>query len=159
MTFALPLALGIEGQSESVDLRFTELIDYKEVTQRLNAVMPQGISVNKTDEPVYKASEIVKARYEVSKTDNVGLTELCEYFSRPEIIITKKTKRFVKEIDVKPLLEWQPSTNTLTLPAGNEFNINPWNVLGNVFESSGGSVEVTHVSRTQIICKNGEVFI
>jgi hypothetical protein len=75
---------------------------------------------------------------------------LNEYFSQNEIKITKKTKRSIREIDVKPLLNWESSV--ITLPAGNMLNINPWNVLENI------PCDILNVCRLEILCDDGGVF-
>ena len=40
LTFALPLPLGVESCCESFDFRLTEEVSCEEVTDRLNAVLP-----------------------------------------------------------------------------------------------------------------------
>jgi radical SAM-linked protein len=145
MTFALPLALGIEGQNESVDLRLTTPMDFGQVKERLNAVMPEGLEIIRVAEPIRKANDIKKARYEIH-TEQVE--RLNEYLSQDKIEIVKKTKTKTETIDVKLLLEW--SDGILTLPAGSEFNINPWNVLGDL--------EVGNVRRIEILCNDGGLF-
>jgi len=143
MMFTLPLALGIEGVNESMDLKLTDDIQLNEITERLNAVMPEGMCINRTAEPVRKHTEIEKARYIITGA------ELDEFFSQKEIIIEKKSKRSTTLLDVKPLLSWE--NNTLTLPAGNTLNINPFNVLGDI--------QPLNIKRTEIICTDGELFI
>ena len=145
MTFALPLALGIESREESVDLRLLQELSEDEIAGKLNAVMPSGLSVIRVAAPIRKANDIQKAKYEVFADEYDSLDE---YFSRPVIEITKRTKTKTQTIDVKPLLEWE--NRELTLPAGNTLNINPWNVLGE-FDSLS-------VKRTAILCENGRVF-
>ena len=153
LTFALPLALGIEGVQESMDLRFTDEApteaDDNTIAQRLNAVMPCGLDVIRVATPIHKAAEIQKARYQISSNECGVVRVVDEYLSRDEIKITKKTKKNVQEIDVKPLLEWE--NGVLTLPAGSTLNINPWNVLADF-----GNI---NVKRTEILCEDGELFV
>ena len=40
LTFALPLPLGVESRCESFAFRLTEEVNYEEVRDRLNAVLP-----------------------------------------------------------------------------------------------------------------------
>jgi radical SAM-linked protein len=164
MTFALPLALGIEGGEESMDLRLTEnppvadLSGFSEVAARLNAVMPQGLEVIRVAEPVHKANEIKKARYEI-QADEMQILD--EYFMQPEITVIKKTKKTTRTIDIKPLIEWD--CGVLTLPSGNEFNINPWNVLNALEGQCASNVlcdfQIGNIKRTAILCGNGESFV
>lgn len=150
MTFALPLALGIESHEESVDLRLTQELDFTEVTERLKEEMPHGLGINRVAAPVLKANDINKARYEFEGEKEL-LNDVERYLSRSEIIITKKTKKNTQVIDVKPLLERKDKS--LILPAGNTLNINPWNVFDNF--SDNGSIRII---RTAILCDNGRVF-
>ena len=46
LTFALPLPLGVESCCESFDFRLTEEVSCEEVTDRLNAVLPDDIAVS-----------------------------------------------------------------------------------------------------------------
>ncbi|MCL2036416.1 MAG: TIGR03936 family radical SAM-associated protein [Oscillospiraceae bacterium] len=147
MTFALPLALGIEGGKESVDLRITEDVGFDELSERLDSSMPPGLRVLQIDEPFRKAAEIKKAGYAICG----GGVLLEEYLHRPEIKIEKKTKRSCQIIDVKPFMEWD--NGVMTLPAGNELNINPWNLLNSL-----DGVEVTGIKRVAILCSDGEEF-
>ncbi|MCL1789081.1 MAG: TIGR03936 family radical SAM-associated protein [Oscillospiraceae bacterium] len=152
MTFALPLALGIESSGESVDLRLTHEIGFNEISERLNAVMPNGLDVIRTAAPILKADEIKKAEYEIESQPRT-LKVIDEYLSRPKIKITKKTKKNIQVIDVKPLLEWE--SGKVILPAGNALNINPWNVFSGLDESETGDFKV---KRTAILCENGRIF-
>ena len=43
LTFALPLPLGVESCCESFDFRLTEEVSCEEVTDRLNAVLPDDL--------------------------------------------------------------------------------------------------------------------
>ncbi|MCL2070838.1 MAG: TIGR03936 family radical SAM-associated protein [Oscillospiraceae bacterium] len=146
MTFALPLALGIESAEESVDLRLTSEIDAERVAESLNSVMPCGLDVIRVSAPLRKASEIQKARYKITAPAET-MREIDEFFARPVIEITKKTKKNTQVIDVKPLICWE--TEYLTLPAGSTLNINPWNVL---------SFDSINVKRVGILCDDGRVF-
>jgi len=146
MTFASPLALGIEGVNEPMDFRLTEPLDFDEITRRLDAVMPAGLRVNRASPPVHKAAEIAKARYEVKYID---VLRIKEFLSRDSIIIEKKGK----SLDVKPHIEYEFAEGVLTLclPAGDSFSLNPWQVFG--------GIEIGGVTRTAILLDSGEEFI
>jgi len=150
MTFALPLALGIEGVNEPMDFRLTEELGFNEITERLNAVMPQGIVINRAALPVHRATEIEKARYKLSGVD-FGRAEA--FLSQNDIIIEKKSKNKIQTLDIKPYIEYEfvGGGIKLILPAGNALNLNPWQVFHG-FEIGG-------VIRTAILMGNGEEFI
>ncbi|MDR0197498.1 MAG: TIGR03936 family radical SAM-associated protein [Oscillospiraceae bacterium] len=158
MTFALPLALGIEGENEPLDLRLTEEMPFSEITEKLNAALcgAEGLSVNSAAAPARNASEIEKARYEIVTSET---EKLADFFSRPEIIIEKKTKNQTRIIDIKPLIRFSvdDSAFSVVLPAGAKLNVNPWQVLG-AFSEIYGEREITNVKRTGILCADGKEF-
>lgn len=159
ITFALPLALGTEGVRESLDTRLTEELTFDEVRERLNAVLPGGIRVLDVAEPVYKNTDIEKSEYEIGiSCDEAKLTE---FFSQEKIITEKKTKRGIAEIDLKPVIEITERGDgfiRMLLPSGTETNISP-NLVFDAFERfSGAEIASLKIKRTNVYCKNGEIF-
>ena len=159
ITFALPLALGTEGVCESLDTRLTEELTFDEVRERLNAVLPGGIRVFDVAEPVYKNTDIEKSEYEIEiSCDEAKLTE---FFAQEKIITEKKTKRGIAEIDLKPVIEIAERREgfiKMLLPSGTETNISP-NLVFDAFERFlGGEIDSLKIKRTNVYCKNGEIF-
>lgn len=159
ITFALPLALGTEGVCESLDTRLTEELTFDEVRERLNAVLPGGIRVLDVAEPVYKNTDIEKSEYEIEiSCDEAKLTE---FFAQEKIITEKKTKRGIAEIDLKPVIEIAERREgfiKMLLPSGTETNISP-NLVFDAFERfSGSEIDSLKIKRTNVYCKNGEIF-
>jgi radical SAM-linked protein len=152
LTFALPLALGIESEEESFDLRLTQDFEFDgesfvAIADRLNSVMPKDLRVTRVGIPIRNANEIEKAWYRVNAENPDTLNA---YFAREQINIIKKSKSKTQELDVKPLLTWESGSQTLSLPAGNVLNINPWNVLT--------GLEVISATRIAILCADGSLF-
>ena len=44
MTFALPISLGFESLCETMDIRLTQPMSLEEIKERLNRVLPEGIT-------------------------------------------------------------------------------------------------------------------
>lgn len=159
ITFALPLALGTEGICESLDTRLTEDLTFDEVKERFNAVLPEGIRVLSVAEPVMKNTDIAKSEYEIEiLCDEARLTE---FFTQEKIITEKKTKRGITEIDLKPVIEIAERREgyiKMLLPSGTETNISP-NLVFDAFERfSGTEIDTLRIKRTNVYCKNGEIF-
>lgn len=159
ITFALPLALGTEGICESLDTRLTEDLTFDEVKERFNAVLPDGIRVLSVAEPIMKNTDIAKSEYEIEiLCDEARLTE---FFAQEKIITEKKTKRGITEIDLKPVIEIAERREghiKMLLPSGTETNISP-NLVFDAFEQfSGVEIETLRIKRTNVYCKNGEIF-
>ena len=78
--------------------------------QRLTAAMPEGIEIIEVYEPQRKASEIKWLEVEgVMEYDERDAGEMAaalrEFYAAPEIVITKKTKRGLGEMDIKPAIQ------------------------------------------------------
>lgn len=159
ITFALPLALGVEGVCESLDTKLTEELSPEEVKDRLNSALPADIRVLRVAEQVYKPTEIEKSEYEINIDCDFSL--LTEFFNQEHIITEKKTKKGISEIDLKPyieLLEIREGFIRMRLPSGTEFNINA-NLVFDAFEKQYNTEIVgMTIKRVGIYCKNGEIF-
>lgn len=137
VTFALPLSLGFRGLKESMDVKLEKEIDNEEFIKRLNSHLPQGIRILAITEPLQKPKCICYADYSVKLTSDILTLEevfnmVNALFDMDEIMVQKKSKAGIKEVDLKENLcrytIKQNSNNiefTATLPAGNTTNVNP----------------------------------
>lgn len=133
LTFALPLALGLESNCEIMDFRLNEKYPFHEIVSRLNAVLPDGLLVISAAEPVQKITEIESADYYVVFSDAPNYLErFTDFLAQDQILTQKKTKKGISEIDLKPeiqLLKLKDASCVLRLPAGPVKNISPLLVL------------------------------
>ena len=172
ITFALPLSLGFASECESMDFRvLDDNEDLSAIPERLNACLPDGIRMFRCAESVHKPAAIESARYAVQiepmNDGEISFEELSEkwnaFLSLPEIITQKKTKKGMKDVDLKPyILAYEPMDGEkvcfdLTLPAGATLNINP-NLLISAFADSIGVELYAAVTRVGIYIKGGEDF-
>lgn len=156
--FMLPLSLGQEGLREAADFRLTEDISPDEVTERLNAALPLDLRIIETAVPVMKNTDIVEAEYEIEA--EVSREKFAEFAQSEKILVEKKTKKGVSEIDLKPNIKKLEIGEKITvrLPAGNEFNLNPA-LLFEAYENfSGEKIPRLKITRTVIFAQNGEEF-
>lgn len=173
ITFALPLSLGFASECESMDFRILDDDeDLSAIPARLNACLPDGIEVYRCAEAVHKPAEIDSAKYaivlEPMKDDEISFEELSEkldaFLGLPEIIVPKKTKKGMKDVDIRPYIldcerrEGEKVAFDLTLPAGSTLNINP-NLLLNAFADSIGLELYADITRVGIYTKDGEDFV
>ena len=110
ITFALPLSLGYASTCESMDFRLNnDDEDMTAVPERLNACLPEGLRVLRCAEAVHKPAAIVSASYDISlepmnegeiSTEELS-AKLTEFLAQPEIIVPKKTKKGMKDVDLK----------------------------------------------------------
>ena len=170
LTFPLPLALGYESVYECVDFRLVEEMSEEEIVSRLNGVFPMGLRAVSAAEPQYKSLQIVSASYEVRlqllDTDADKAKAILEaFFAQPEIKAIKRTKKGEKEVSLKEHLkelalsvDGEEVLIKITLPAGNDFNINPTLVLDSFAKDTGMMIDSVKVLKTGVYLENGEKF-
>lgn len=169
ITFSLPLSLGIQGKRESMDLRLIDKICEKELMDSLNSCLPKDIQVFNITEQVMKPKEISYALFEIEFMPEIVSAEdfelvLRDFMDRDSIIVEKKTKSGIKEIDLKlELKDFEIKEENgkikllLTLPAGNVNNINPLLFLNEFKKLELGDFPY-NITRLNMFNKNLEVF-
>mgnify|MGYP003289151844 CR=1 FL=1 len=137
VTFPLPISLGIDGKRECMDIRIVEDgYDIKLIPTAMNKYLPEGIQVFEATYPVLDPKYICFASYRANiSVDGMKGTELetkvKELTLRDSVIIQKKSKAGMKDLDVLPYIKeivFASSDDdncefTVTLPAGNTKNI------------------------------------
>ena len=165
LMFPLALSLGAESICEVMDLRLTEEVQPEEILARLNPALPEGLKAHEVREPKHVTQDVGSAEYEVTLIGE-GLAERWEAFlSQEQILTAKKTKKGMKELDIKPLITVEQTKAednvlhlALRLPAGNEGNLNV-SVVTDAFAAFAGTpVLVREVLRTKIFCLDGGLF-
>lgn len=163
MTFALPLSLGIESEREAIDIRLNEDLTLNNVVDSLNKVLPNGIKMLDGNIPKYKPKEIVSALYEITVSGN-KIEQFNEFINQNQILVQKKSKKQLTEIDlknefeIKLLDQKQDLVINILLPTGLTKNINP-NLFTNAFLSfSNEQSTQVNIVRKAIYCANGEIF-
>ena len=116
MSFAAPLGVGITSNGEYVDIEVSEAEGSEVMKERLNSVMSEGFEITscrRLPEEAANAMSIVAAAdytlafregYEPQEGAKAWFEGLVSFFSRPSVMITKKTKKGEKEMDLKPLV-------------------------------------------------------
>ncbi len=166
LTFALPLSLGYESESETMDFRLVRELPLEEVERRLRKALPPDLPVAAVRPPVHDAKEIAFTEYEVTLTGGELRDRLLAFFQSPEILVEKRTKKGAKQVDIKPdcrLLSVTPlprGVRLLLRTAAGSCNVNP-TLLTDAFlqrEGIGDSVS-THVLRKAVLLSDGSAFI
>ncbi len=167
-SFALALSLGFESSCEIMDFNLNEDMPLGEVRDKLNAVMPEGMRIVKVEEQKQKITAIAKAEYSFSLvTENPTElnAEIEKLISQDEILIEKKTKKGIKEVDIKPDMEIMSRNVTensvdmmMRLPAGTQTNYNPTLFFESLKKVTEIPFEPSKICRTGILCENNEIF-
>jgi radical SAM-linked protein len=109
ISIALPLSVGTASLCELMDFRLLEEVNITSLAARLNATMPEGITVQEIYEPTRKNAELkwlaVEGLFEYDdRTVDIMQEQLADFFARPSIVIEKKTKRGFGEVDIRPAI-------------------------------------------------------
>ena len=152
MSFAAPLSVGFESQGEYFDIEMNSFTHEKDVKNRLNAVMAEGIEVLEVyvlpDQEGNAMASVAAASYLVSFRESVILPadwkkQLITFYEQEHIPVVKKTKTGEKEMDLKEgifHLEIQDDSVYLLVDAGSGSNVKPGFVLETFFNSIGISL-------------------
>lgn len=149
MSFASPLSVGHESSGEYFDIELNSMTDTEDIKTRLNAVMTDGIKILKVaalDEGEGNAmASVAAADYLVRFSDKLTLPDdfkekLTAYYEQEHILVTKKTKKSEKEIDLKEgiyKLQVREDGVFMQLDAGSGSNLKPGFVLEHFFATIG----------------------
>ncbi|MGN0387474.1 MAG: TIGR03936 family radical SAM-associated protein [Suilimivivens sp.] len=149
MSFASPLSVGHESIGEYFDVELYSITSEKDMKNRLNSVMVEGIQILDVavlDEKEGNAMASVSAcDYLVSFSDKVMLPEdwkdrLYAFYQQESIPVIKKTKKGEKELNLKEgiyRLEIRDEQVYMLLDAGSGSNMKPGFVLETFFDSLG----------------------
>lgn len=168
VTFALALSLGFESSCEIMDFNLNEGVAFAKVKRALNDVMPEGIQILSVTTPQRKVTDIAKAEYTVEyicEDTEKMVSEIDDFMKKDEILIEKKTKKGMKTVDIKPVIEICDIRKKsdrifvdICLPAGTQNNFNPSLFTDALKSSAEISFETGKISRNKILCENNEIF-
>lgn len=171
LTFAMPLSLGYESLCETVDFRLVEEMDFQLAADSLNKALPNGFEVKRISKPVFAASDIRYAQYEITFENYTE--ELCQkarsVISLDEITVEKKVKqgkkKAVRSVNIREhIKEYSVSEKNkalvikTTLSAGTKNNINPSLLIEALVKGTGFEVTDADVKKIQTYTENSEIF-
>lgn len=109
VSIALPLSLGVESRCELLDFDLEVPVDCGEIREKLNASLVEGVFVREVYEQGEKIKNLALLQsrlvLEYDRQIPNDITEqLQNLFSRPELIVEKKSKNGMTQQDVIPLL-------------------------------------------------------
>jgi radical SAM-linked protein len=135
LSIAVPLALGMEGHNEALELELNDTPDINivDIKDRLNAALPKGVLIHAArfmgSDEKSPAAAASAACYEMQTRHTDALYEQIQILTaRESVIISKKTKRGVKDVDIRPeIISLEVSNDTLraVLSAGGQRGLKP----------------------------------
>lgn len=138
--FAMPLSVGVSSSSEYMDIMTEEDIGVEKVKMALNTILTEGIRIVEAYEMEEKSESLMSlveaADYtlilEANALENTFLLRCKEAMEKGELLITKKSKKKFKEVNIRPLiysLEVEQETQyyqiRVHLAAGSKENLSP----------------------------------
>ena len=131
MHFALPLGVGITSVAEYLDAEIADGQQPQEILQRLDSVSGSGfdiLKVRQLKENAVKAMAAVNyASTEIVFSDPIPEhTE--DYLDRESVILTKKTKTGIREVDIRKLIvnmKAEQQKLSILMQSGGENSIKP----------------------------------
>lgn len=105
ISIPLPLSIGTSSECEVMDFKLIEKLDLSKIPEMLNRTMPEGIEVLEAYKAETKCKNIkwihVEGRFEYDDGDITEIkTGIENFFSEDSIVIEKRTKRGMKEMDI-----------------------------------------------------------
>ncbi len=113
MAFASALALGYTSDAEWLDVQLESPVAPEEFVSRMNAALPEGLRILRALEIEEKLPTLTallqRAEYEVTlflqaPEDREKLANGIEAFLAGPIVVTKRTKSGMKQVDIRPQL-------------------------------------------------------
>lgn len=108
MVFSPPLSIGVQSLSEFLDVRITKTVDTESVIKLFNENLTDELCVLDAYYPTSKLSDIAWYSYKITLKSDSASADLAErlnkFVKRDSVIVEKKSKNGIKELDIKPLI-------------------------------------------------------
>ena len=161
VTFALPLPLGAESVNDILDLRVVGDIKNREIAEKLNEVLPEGLRITGTCEPKNKVRELCAAEYLFFFSDNTEMDRVRAIIDGGELMSEKpgkshgrKVMKTVNLLEEVLACEFDGQTMRIRLPAGSTKNVNPIS-LAEELEKKDPEIDCRLVRRTELRTADG----
>lgn len=112
VSIALPLSVGVSSECEFLDFELAEdcKAELLEIVERLNAALPSGIRVLKAYDGGRKVRELTFLQVQIQLEYDYGVPKdaagsLNGFFSGGEVLVEKKGKNGITEIDIAPMIK------------------------------------------------------
>ncbi|MBQ9030356.1 MAG: DUF2344 domain-containing protein [Parasporobacterium sp.] len=155
LQFALPLGVGVLSRGEYLDAEVEDGQDPSGIRESLNRVSGDGfeiLDVRILEEQAGNAMASVRfASYEIEFKTPISLDPV-RYLEPEQILLQKKTKTGIREVDVKQLIrkmEMNGRILSMTLGSGGENSIKPELIAADLLRQSGLSAEATEMEVTR----------
>ena len=151
ISFAQPLSVGATSDGEYMDMTVNSMVSTKDIMDRLNNVMNEGIEILAVEElsdssekamtAAYAAKYVIRFR-ESLKPEFDWISEMKKYLENDTLPAMKKTKSGEKEIDMKPMIfdysfDEADQSVTMLLSMSSLSTLKPSLLFGGFMQSKG----------------------
>ena len=163
ITLPPAIPLGYEAEDEPLEMGLTAPMEADQVRRLLNAASPDGLRfvtarAERPDGPSF-SGRMIAADYEVILPGGLFTAEafagaLAAFHSRPEFVITKKTKRGTRTIDLKQSLHlsvFEPTAVQMLISLSPEKYVDPLMALSAIIGHETRLGDCVRVSRKRIL--------
>lgn len=168
LTITMPISLGYSGLRESMDVKLVdEDMPYSEIIDKLNAGLPLDIRAYEITEVFMKPGEVMFSSYDIridSDDPSALEAEFRSLLSQESILVDKKSKKGMKEVDIKPdFADTVISTDDrgvmlqVMLPSSVYGGINP-RLLFDAYRKAYGKELFAEVTRTNCYNEKKQIF-
>lgn len=145
ISFAAPLGVGLTSEGEYMDIVMGECPSSKELVDLINAQMVEGMeiisAVELPDDSKNAMSIVDTADYRITFREGMAPSfdlesAVAEFMAQPEIVVTKKTKKSEKTMDIKPMIhEFRVEGDSLfmNINTGSTENLRPEQVVSTLY--------------------------
>ncbi len=170
LNFLCPLALGVEGDFEPLDIRIEGEIKNEKIKEDLNDVLPRGLRIESVSDPFLRGNEIAFGEYEILfSKDDISVDALKKALDSGELVCQKKGKqngrKTVKSVNIsESLKKYSIAENkdvielNMILPSGNEKNVSPINFMAGVNEFLNSEIIPLNIIRKRLLDKDYQTF-
>ncbi len=153
MSFAAPLGVGLESNGEYMDIEVHSIISCEDIKNRLNAFSAPGIEVTSVKilpEGAGNAmASVAAASYTVTfregRAPKLTLEDkLPAFLAKEQILITKETKKGIREVNLKPgiyELSFTDNAFHMLVDASSAGNIKPIQIIEALLADNGESLQ------------------
>lgn len=171
LSLVRPLSLGYESDGELCDIVLAEPCQTDTLPERLNAVLPEGLTVKSASEHAVNGREIMWTRYELMiflpENGDTGVAEsLRALWLAPDFSVMKRNKKGIyQEVQVSDSIQTLILTELPEIPAirmdailrdGPDGSLNPAYLLTAAREKLGFEPEFVKTRRKGFLNEKGE---
>ncbi|MCD1146915.1 TIGR03936 family radical SAM-associated protein [Peptoniphilus sp. KCTC 25270] len=178
MSIAVPLSLGVESESETMDFEIEEDFPWETIPERLNAALPEGLKVTQVAVDFDKESVFSRVRssdyemffpYELSPPYEELEKYVEEFKEKKEVLVERKRKKGKKKIVVTEDIRGKVISLDMErretgivlmarLSAGADNNLRPDRLLQGIFSHSDLDLDLdlVQIRRKRSFDKDGQ---